>query len=156
MGKRILSLGSALFVVALVVVGCGGGDSTGSSEQAEALSPAAFTAQAKKICDGARQELQKVLVKYQKEEGPLNPTDVGPKAVAGTLLPVQQRESEQLEELVPPDEIADRYSAYLKAREATLKEIEDKKLSSNSELFEAFEKADRMAVKLQIEPCSFS
>jgi len=154
--KRTLSIGALLVASAVGAWGCGDSDSTGTAAEAEPLSPAAFTAQAKKICDGARQELQKFLVRYQKDEGPLNPSDVGSKAVAATLLPVQRRESEQLEGLVPPEEIANQYSEYLDARKATLEEIEKKKLSSNSELFKAFEPTDRMATALQLEACSFS
>lgn len=146
-----------LTVIALAVLGgCGSDDSTETKAESKPLSPTAFVTQAKKICDDARLEIQKAIVDYQRDNGSLNPTDVGVKAVAATLLPVQRLETEELEALIPPEEIAERYEAFLAARTETLDEIEERGLSSNDELFKAFERSDKMAVALQLEACSFA
>lgn len=152
MGKRMLITGLA--VLSLAASGCGSDDSTETAS--EPLSPTAFVAEGKKVCENARLNLQKAVVGYQRKNGVLNPRDVGVKAVAVTLLPVQRQELEELEALVPPKEVAERYEAFLKARSETLDEIESNGLSSNAELLDAFERSDKMAVALQIEACSFA
>jgi hypothetical protein len=151
-----------MFSVGLVVLGlmgigagCGSGDSTEAEAGSKPLSPTAFVREATQICEGGRQELHDATVSYQRDNGSLNPSDVGPKAVAATLLPVEQRVTKRLEDLVPPGEIVGRQKAFLATKRRELDEIERRKLSSNTELFKAFAGSDKMASDLQIETCSF-
>ncbi len=155
MGKRIMLIGMACVILG-VAAGCGGSDSTGTETASEALSPAAFVTEAEKICESGRSELSKRLATYQRENGKLNPSDPGVAVVAAVLLPVEKKATEQLEALGAPEEIADRYQKYLETKRANMEEIEKQKLSTNTELFEAFEDSDHMAVALQIEACSFA
>jgi hypothetical protein len=146
----------ALLLAAAVASGCGGGGGGGSSDTAsERLSPTEFAAEGKSVCERGRQELSEALVTYQKENGSVNPSDVGTKAVAGTLLPVQRRELARLEALAAPEEAAAHYEDFLEARKATLDEIEKDGISSNGDLLKAFERSDKMAVALRLEACSY-
>jgi hypothetical protein len=148
-----------MVMLVLVVAGCGGGDSsgsTGSSASSEPLTRAQFVQRANEICAEARTEGQSLLAKFVEEGGKVQSRDMGVEAVDAAILPSVEKELSRLEELQPPAQTQDAYEAFLEERGEALVEVDEKDLSSNIELLVPFERSDQQAQQLGLDGCSLS
>jgi hypothetical protein len=151
--------------IAAIAAGCGddGAGSEGSSDasadqggEPASLSKGAFDRQAEAICVKGRNRVIRNLADYQKENGTLNPRDIGTDAVAVTFLPVFREEVEELSKLEAPAGDEKQVAALLAERRRALDEIERKQLSSNLELAEALKRSDQLMAEYGLEDCKFS
>lgn len=160
---KALSTAALIAVSAAVAAsGCGssenadaGGSTQRSQAAARTLPKAEFAKEANAICAQGRTEVLKRLAAFQKQNGELNPRDVGPQAVKASLLPVFRDEIEEIQGVGVPAGGKSQLEAFLRAKTQTLDTIESRGLSSNQDLFREFERPDEMARSLGLSSCSF-
>ena len=142
-----------MVATAAIAVGCGGdngdgggGDGVGDvAATAPPLDKAEFDRRAKAACSSSRQQILRNIASYQQENGLLDARDMGVDAVRAIVLPPFQQQVDDLRALGAPPRERQQVEAYLRAKQEALDAIEERGLSSNSDLFRVFERSDRLA-----------
>ncbi len=151
MGTRLTSLGAGALVIALIVAGCGGDDSSSTS-----ISKEEFIAKADAVCQKAAKRLEKglvgFLVKGKKIQKPSQADNE--KFVVTVLIPSLRREIKEMQALGIPDGDEEKVGAMIDALKEGLETAED-----NPEVVAAggtdvvFGISSRLAGEYGIETC---
>jgi hypothetical protein len=148
-GKQAITLFAAALAVAMVVTGCGGGDSSTAS-----ITKAKFIKQADAACKKGEEEIQKNFAVYVKKHKVEKPTeDDYAELIEVVLLPSAEQEIDDIRALGAPSGDEDQVEALLEAREASLEkaQAEPKLVIQNSK--KIFGEASQMADEYGLKDC---
>ena len=165
---RRVSLVLLLFsvAVALLVSGCGEGDSTAdstadttaaTSAADTAISKAQFVKQANAICGKANQELTKISEKFTEEKNLSEkqpPTDAQIGELTKLALPPIVRQFEEIRDLDVPAGDEEKVNAILSAADGAIEEAEDDSSVIYGADGGAFAKANRLSAEYGMKKCS--
>lgn len=127
MGRGPFALIAAVIVAALLLVGCGGSDDSGSGKS---ISKEEFIAKADAICKKGNERMEKelfVFLRQNQNGGSLRKPSVeqNEKFIAGVLVPNLRREIKDIKALGVPDGDEERVDAIIAALEEGLETAED-------------------------------
>jgi hypothetical protein len=138
-------------VVALIVAGCGGGNSSSGPT----ISKAVFIKKADAICKGSIERIEKSFVGYlRKSGGGIHPGKAAEEELVGkVLVPSVKREAKELRALGAPSGDEDRVDAIIGALEEGVEtaESDPKAVTASSEV--VFGIASRLAKEYGLEAC---
>jgi hypothetical protein len=123
MSKRFIALLAALAAIAMIVVGCGGGDSSSSS-----LSKAEFIKQADAICEKGNEENNTEFEEFAKEHNLSEKKEpskaVQEEAISEIVAPGVKKQIEEIDALGAPEGDEKKIEAMVGAVEEGVEEIE--------------------------------
>jgi len=149
--KRVTAMLVGVAALAMLVVGCGGGDDSSSEE---ALTKAQYAKEASAICAQGGQETAKALSLYLKENGLTQPNEAqAGKAIEVVVLPAFRSQVEELSELQAPEGDEAQIELMLQSLETGLDDGENDPANFFKQADSEFAKGVEMANKYGIEGC---
>jgi hypothetical protein len=153
--NRLIALLAALVAVALVVAGCGGGDST--TDSTASLTKAEFLKQGNAICKEGNDEIESEFEKFAKENNLSKkkaPTEAQlEEAAEQFLIPVVSKQIDGLRALGAPSGEEEKINTLLDNAEAALEEVEEDPSLVSGESNEPFEEVNKEARAVGLTVC---
>lgn len=147
---------------ALSLAGCGDDDAGGSGSGGDltvttsSLAKPQFIKQGEEICSKEMAKVIRELGGYQKENGPVDPTNAGVEVVNTILLPHLEAQIAGLQDLGAPSGDEAEIEAFLVAKQDDIERTEEESLTSNRELITAFRASDKLAHDYGLTNCAYN
>jgi len=153
-GRGAFAVLAGVLATAVVMVGCGGGDSDTAVAESSVSKPQ-YVKQAEAVCKKSEEELQADFAAFVRKSGNAKPTDALYASLFDEVVePNLSAELEALRDLDVPEGDASEVEDLLLAREESIATVEDnpKVIIQNSE--KVFEDASRTAGAYGLKACA--
>jgi hypothetical protein len=150
MTSKKLLLTAMATVMALLVVGCGGGSDTTSS-----MTRAEFIKQAEAVCVKTDKIQEQALKAFLSDHKEMPKSKKGREAlIEGLGIPSVQVETEELAALTSATKGAREIDAFVTAMEEAVEKTKEEPLSMTKSSVNPFDKAERLATKYGFKECA--